>query len=268
MFAMWEACIAHVTISDNTILNRASFMAQNQRQQHYYTAEIAALYTSDHKTRQRWINTVRGYLHPPYGRVLDIGSGDGTSSLPLADQADLLVEVDISLPMLMRGKTRAQAEDIHNAAFVAADMARLPFKAGTFDAAISASALHHLPLDDTLPAIRQVLCGGGRLVISDFARRHAWEKSRILYILHHLLHIPGRIRRRGLRETLRSARLKLSPEWIADFFSDYRLTPEEHVAQYRRHLPGCNLDDRGKDIVATWEAPHSTIGGEARSTVV
>jgi ubiquinone/menaquinone biosynthesis C-methylase UbiE len=228
-----------------------------QRRQHYYSDQVAELYTSDGKKGGSWLGKVRSTLPAPFGRVLDVGCGDGSSSLGLTDQADLLVGVDVSLPMLRLGQKRLQADGITNAVFVLADMTRLPFKAGAFNAVISTAALHHTRLDQSLPSIRRVLRGGGTLLINDILAEAAWVRTPAGYVVNHLLQFPGRVRRRGLKKALRHIRLRLHPDWMADYFSDFKLPAEEHQAQYRRHLPGCQIEITKHSALAKWQAPAS-----------
>ena len=50
-----------------------------------------------------------------------------------------------------------------------ADVARLPFRAGSFDAVVSSSSLHYWPRPDAaLAEIARVLRPGGRLVVTDW----------------------------------------------------------------------------------------------------
>jgi ubiquinone/menaquinone biosynthesis C-methylase UbiE len=226
-----------------------------QHRQHY-NEQVADLFTADQKTRDRWITRVRGYLQAPYGRVLDVGCGDGASSLLLAADAQLLVGVDFSLPMLRRGKKRLEGLGIGNAAFVLGDIARLPFKAGAFDAVVSVNALHEVSLEIGLPGIRRVLrAAGGRLMIRDVTIPPVGQRARGRYIWFILRQIPIFIRERGLRGGLRKLRLKLDPEWVEGLYDDHKLPVEEHLATYREHLPGCTLEVNGRSVLATWEAP-------------
>jgi ubiquinone/menaquinone biosynthesis C-methylase UbiE len=107
------------------------------------------------------------------GRVVDVGCGTGNLRSLLNDDAlrmDGYVGVDLSPEMLRvaRGKASGGAG---KTGFVAGDAGRLPLRDGSFDTAVSASALHYW--DDAgagLAEIRRVLRPGGCLLLLDWLR--------------------------------------------------------------------------------------------------
>jgi demethylmenaquinone methyltransferase/2-methoxy-6-polyprenyl-1,4-benzoquinol methylase len=101
----------------------------------------------------------------PGERVLDLGAGTGTSSLPFAAAGGRVVPCDFSLGMLKEGKKRHP-----ELALTAADATRLPFADGAFDAATVSFALRnvHDP-DAALREMRRVVRPGGRLVVCEFS---------------------------------------------------------------------------------------------------
>lgn len=107
------------------------------------------------------------------GRVVDVSCGTG-NVLPLLAEARFRVRsyvgVDLSPEMLRVGLDKANGAAVR-ARFVAADAGRLPLREGSFDTAVSASALHYW--DDAaagLAEIRRVLRPGGRLLLLDWVR--------------------------------------------------------------------------------------------------
>ncbi|SEO14356.1 demethylmenaquinone methyltransferase / 2-methoxy-6-polyprenyl-1,4-benzoquinol methylase [Actinacidiphila rubida] len=101
----------------------------------------------------------------PGERVLDLGAGTGTSSLPFAEAGAEVVPCDFSLGMLREGKKRHPELPL-----TAGDATRLPFADGVFDAATISFALRNV--HDTGAALREMLRvvrPGGRLVICEFS---------------------------------------------------------------------------------------------------
>ncbi|MEC3996298.1 demethylmenaquinone methyltransferase [Actinacidiphila sp. DG2A-62] len=101
----------------------------------------------------------------PGERVLDLGAGTGTSSLPFAAAGALTVPCDFSLGMLREGRKRHP-----DLPLTAGDATRLPFADGVFDAVTISFALRNV--HDTAAALREmrrVTRPGGRLVICEFS---------------------------------------------------------------------------------------------------
>jgi demethylmenaquinone methyltransferase/2-methoxy-6-polyprenyl-1,4-benzoquinol methylase len=98
-------------------------------------------------------------------RVLDLGAGTGTSSLPFAEAGAQVVPCDFSLGMLREGKKRHPELPL-----TAGDATKLPFADGAFDAATISFALRnvHDP-DAALREMRRVVRPGGRLVVCEFS---------------------------------------------------------------------------------------------------
>lgn len=112
----------------------------------------------------------------PGERVLDLGAGTGTSSLPFAAAGARVVPCDFSLGMLTEGKRRHPELPL-----TAGDATRLPFADGSFDAVTISFALRNV--HDTDAALREMLRvtrPGGRLVICEFSSP-TWGPFRTVY---------------------------------------------------------------------------------------
>ena len=101
----------------------------------------------------------------PGERVLDLGAGTGTSSLPFRSAGADVVPCDFSLGMLSEGKKRHPELPL-----TAGDATRLPFADAVFDAVTISFALRNVhDTDAALREMRRVAKPGGRLVICEFS---------------------------------------------------------------------------------------------------
>lgn len=102
----------------------------------------------------------------PGERVLDLGAGTGTSSLPFVEAGAVVVPCDFSLGMLREGKKRHPALPL-----TAGDATRLPFADGVFDAVTISFALRNVhDVDAALREMLRVVRPGGRLVVCEFSQ--------------------------------------------------------------------------------------------------
>ena len=99
-------------------------------------------------------------------RILDAGCGDGRYTRQILRRADpeaLIAAFDLSNRMLVRARRRLKSSRVYQ---VAADLTRLPFPDGLFDAVVCGWVLEHLP--DPCPGLRElarVLRPGGKLLL-------------------------------------------------------------------------------------------------------
>jgi ubiquinone/menaquinone biosynthesis C-methylase UbiE len=100
-------------------------------------------------------------------RILDVGCGTGRllRELQIAETGVEGWGVDVSEEML-----RIAADHSTESRHIRADVHRLPFRAGSFDAVVTSSSLHHWNRPAAvLTGIRELLRPGGRLVLTDWA---------------------------------------------------------------------------------------------------
>ncbi|GLY55153.1 methyltransferase domain-containing protein [Lentzea sp. NBRC 102530] len=109
----------------------------------------------------------------PEDRVLDIACGPGGVALRAARQVPggKVIGCDISAQMLRLARSRAEELGMENVTFEHADMNRLPYEAGSFDAV--ACSLGIFFADDIAAALNtawRLVRPGGRLVVATIGR--------------------------------------------------------------------------------------------------
>ncbi len=94
-------------------------------------------------------------------RVLDVGCGAGDLAAKLARVAGRVDALDVSGPMI----ELARAAVPGNVTCIHADVLTHPLPADAYDAIVSLTALHHLPLADVLRRLAAALRPGGVLAV-------------------------------------------------------------------------------------------------------
>jgi SAM-dependent methyltransferase len=86
--------------------------------------------------------------------LLDAGSGpiQYPAYLEYSHNYHKRICLDISITALQEARQRIGDHGL----FVVGDIAHLPFKSGVFDSVISLHTIHHLPVDDHIPAYREM----------------------------------------------------------------------------------------------------------------
>jgi len=115
--------------------------------------------------------------------IADLGAGEGTLALMLAQRAVQVIAVDTSASMVEYGAALAKRNNINNLEYVWGDMEDLPasISSESVDLAVIHQALHHaLHPDMALKQAIRILRPGGRLVILDLLK-HDYHDARELY---------------------------------------------------------------------------------------
>ncbi|WP_238815674.1 class I SAM-dependent methyltransferase [Nocardia brasiliensis] len=92
-------------------------------------------------------------------RVLDVGCGTGAFAVVLAGHAERVDAIDRSPAMIEAAKQVVPA----NVTCVLGNILAQRFPPASYDAIVSISTLHHLPLDEVLPVLADALRPGGVL---------------------------------------------------------------------------------------------------------
>src|SRR5436305_1923073 len=99
-------------------------------------------------------------------RILDAACGNGRYSKFLLRHADadaVLTSFDLSQGMLLRARRRLRSDRV---TFAVADLTRLPYASGTFDAVVCGWVLEHLPDPRSgLRELARVMQPGGKLLL-------------------------------------------------------------------------------------------------------
>ena len=165
--------------------------------------------------------------------VLDIGCGRADYTMPFARHTPAtVVGIDL-VPTVLAG---ARAGVPANVRLAAADVERLPFATGAFDAVIGHAVLHHLRLERALPELLRVLRPGGRFCFAEpnMLNPQILVERNVPFIGRWLENSPGEtaFTRWGLRRTL--ARHGLVDIAIRPFDFLYPLTPARLVPVVER----------------------------------
>lgn len=92
------------------------------------------------------------FLKPDKGEmILDAGCGTGVFTSELIARGSKVIGLDLSLPMLMRARQKAQGSDLQ---VVAGDILNLPFPQNCFDKTVSVTALEFIA--DGSRAVREL----------------------------------------------------------------------------------------------------------------
>jgi ubiquinone/menaquinone biosynthesis C-methylase UbiE/DNA-binding HxlR family transcriptional regulator len=119
-------------------------------------------------------------LLPPL-TIADLGAGEGSFALLLAQRATRVIAVDSSARMIDVGRDEARRNGIANVDFRIGDMEDVPIGAGEVELAFFSQSLHHaLHPQRALQEAARILAPGGRVAVLDLAR-HRFEEARELY---------------------------------------------------------------------------------------
>ncbi|WP_433683740.1 class I SAM-dependent methyltransferase [Nocardia sp. CA-119907] len=98
-------------------------------------------------------------LPDPCTRVLDVGCGAGAFAAELARRVERVDAIDRS-PAMIDAAEQATPDNVN---CILGDVRTEPLHEGTYDAIVSISTLHHMPVDEVLPLLAQALRPGGVL---------------------------------------------------------------------------------------------------------
>ena len=143
---------------------------------------VAGRLGKDHVPGKSWKALAEALLRlmPPMV-IADLGAGDGSFSLLLAQNAEKVIAVDSSAKMIEFAREQAHRCHVKNVDYRLGDMEELPIGDASVDIVFFSQSLHHaLHPDRAVCEAARILKPGGRIAILDLAR-HRFEEAREIY---------------------------------------------------------------------------------------
>ncbi len=113
------------------------------------------------------VETIQDFLkHLPFQRILDVGCGDGSISLPLLTPENRLTLLDMSDGMLARARSRIPAGLSDHVKIIRGDFMSAPLEGGSYDLIICLGVLAYVDATrDFIEKLASLLRPGGRVVV-------------------------------------------------------------------------------------------------------
>src|SRR5579863_6341463 len=143
---------------------------------------VAGRLGKDYVPGKSWKSLAEALLRlmPPMV-IADLGAGDGSFSLLLAQNATKVLAVDSSAKMIEFAREQARRHHVRNVDYRLGDMEELPIDDEAVDLVFFSQSLHHaLHPQHALAEAARILRPGGRIAILDLAK-HRFEEAREMY---------------------------------------------------------------------------------------
>jgi len=143
---------------------------------------VAGRHGKDYVPGKSWKAMAEALLRlmPPQ-IIADLGAGDGSFSLLLAQNAEKVIAVDSSAKMIEFAREQASRNHVKNVDYRLGDMEELPVDDASVDIVFFSQSLHHaLHPDRAICEAVRILKPGGRIAILDLAK-HRFEEARDIY---------------------------------------------------------------------------------------
>ena len=147
-----------------------------------YFDELAGRFGRNYVPGRSWEGLAEVLLRllPPLV-IADLGAGEGTIALLLAQRAERVIAVDSSPKMVEYGTGVARSNGVKNLEYRLGDLEELPIKNAKVDLALLHQSLHHaMHPQKAIEEARRILRPGGRIVVLDLVK-HGFEEARELY---------------------------------------------------------------------------------------
>jgi ArsR family transcriptional regulator len=143
---------------------------------------VAGRLGKDYVPGQSWKAVAEALLRlmPPMV-IADLGAGEGTFALLLAQRAKKVIAVDTSAKMIEVAREQALRHGVKNVEYRLGDMEEVPIRDAHVDLVFFSQSLHHaLHPERAVIEAHRILRPGGRIVILDLVK-HRFEEARELY---------------------------------------------------------------------------------------
>jgi ArsR family transcriptional regulator len=143
---------------------------------------VAGRLGKDYVPGKSWKSVAEALLRlmPPMV-IADLGTGDGSFSLLLAQNATKVIAVDSSAKMIEFARDQAHRHHVKNVDYRLGDMEELPIDDRSVDLVFFSQSLHHaLHPQHAIAEAARILRPGGRMAILDLAK-HRFEEAREMY---------------------------------------------------------------------------------------
>jgi ArsR family transcriptional regulator len=163
-------------------INMRRVVKKRQDRMRSFFDSMAGRLGKDYVPGKSWRSLAEALLRllPPMV-IADLGAGDGSFSLLLAQQAVRVIAIDSSARMIEVGREQAKRQGAKNVEFHLGDIEEVPLADTSVDLAFFSQSLHHaLHPERAVHEAWRVLRPGGRIVVLDLAK-HRFEEAREMY---------------------------------------------------------------------------------------
>lgn len=167
-------------------------------------------------------------------RAMEVGCGTGTFTRLLANRAKQVIAVDLSKEMVRVAQSRSTEHT--NIDYKVGDFLDLDLALSSFDCIVMIATLHHLPNEQVLKKVKQLLAPNGVLILHDILRSDGRLEK-----LANLVRVPISLASRYFRTGKPQVSWQLRKAWAEHGKDEYYLSKREVKAMSNTYLKGSYL---------------------------